>query len=90
MKYTNDEFVKAAWDADSRKVNKTAWLSEFYEAAKRSIALPVADDSEAMNMFRLVLQEYIDLCHMRQRIERIADQYMQKNQDYRRLQTLPG
>jgi transposase len=90
MKYGKDEFVKAAWDAVGRKVNKTVWLSEFYEAAMRSIALPVPEDSEAINMFRLVLQEYIDLCHMRQRIETLADRYLQDNQDYHRLQTLPG
>lgn len=90
LKYTKEEFITAAWDTAGRKVSKTAWLTDFYDTAGHSIGLPVEEDSEAVRMFRLVLQDHIDLCKMRQRIEQQADRYMVNNEDYHRLQTIPG
>ena len=53
-------------------------------------ACPVSPESEAMRMFRVVLEEYRALCHRRKQLEadivtRLADQ-----QDFVRLQTVPG
>lgn len=90
LKYTKEEFIDAAWDTAGRKVNKTTWLTDFYETAGRSIGLPVSEDSEAVRMFRLILQDHINLCKMRQQIEQQADLYMESNTDYHRLQTIPG
>lgn len=90
IKYAKDEFISAAWDTTGRKVSKSAWLTDFFETANHSIGLPVPEDSEAVRMFRLVLQDHIDLCKMRQQIEQQADRYMGDNEDYHRLQTIPG
>lgn len=90
LKYTKEEFISAAWDTTGRKVSKRAWLSDFYETARRSIGIPVTEDCEAVRMFRLVLEDHIDLCKMRKRIEQQAQGYMGDNADYHRLQTIPG
>jgi len=90
IKHSKGQFISDAWDTVGRKVSKTAWLTDFYETAHHSIGLPVVEDSEAVRMFRLILQEHIDLCKMRQQIEQQADRYMGDNEDYHRLQTIPG
>jgi transposase len=90
LKYTKEDFISAAWDTTGRKVSKRAWLSDFYETARHSIGIPVPEDSEAVRMFRLVLEDHIGLCKMRQRIEQQAQVYMGDNADYYRLQTIPG
>jgi transposase len=90
LKYSRDGFIKAAQAVSGRKVNKAAWLRDFYETASESIGLPVTEDSEAIRMFRLVLQEHQDLCRMRRAIEARADLYLNQNADYLRLRTLPG
>jgi transposase len=90
LKFSRDGFIEAAQTVAGRKVNKTAWLKDFYETAKESIGLPVPEDSEAIRMFRLVLQEHQDLCRMRRAIESRADLYLQQNADYLRLRTMPG
>lgn len=89
-KYTREEFIAIAWDTAGRKVSKTAWLNDFYDTAKQSIGLPISEESEAVSMFRLVLKDHIDLCKMRQQIEQQADRYMKNDEDYHRLQTIPG
>lgn len=90
MKYSREEFIEAARVVAGRKVNKSAWLIDFYETAASSIGLPVAEDSEAMRMFRIVLQEHQDLCSLRQFIEKRASLYLKDNEDYKRLQSIPG
>lgn len=89
-KYTQEEFIQAAWDVVGRKVNKTMWLLDFYKTAAESIGLPVEEGSEAIRMFRLVLQEHLDLCRMRREIEKQSEVYLGDNPDYRRLQSMPG
>lgn len=73
-----------------KKGDKKAWLADFYETAAQSIGLPAGEDSESVHMFRMVLQEYIDLCRMHMEIERRADCYLRSNPDCQRLQTIPG
>ena len=90
LKYSLEEFIEAARDVAGRKVNKSAWLTDFYETASSSIGLPVTEDSEAMTMFRLVLQEHQHLCRLRRSIEERAELYLKDNSDYNRLQTIPG
>lgn len=41
-------------------------------------------------MFRLVLQEHLALCRLRQKIEEEAVTKLAAHQDYQRLQTVPG
>ena len=90
LKYSREGFIKAAQTVSGRKVNKAAWLKDFYETARESIGLPVPEDSEAVRMFRLVLQEHQDLCRMRRAIEARAELYLKDNADYLRLRTIPG
>jgi transposase len=89
-KYSQEEFSKAVWDIAGRKVNKAGWIADFYTTAGDSIGIPVEEDSEAVRMFRLVLQEHLDLCRMRRSIEQQAAKYLENNPDYKRLQTIPG
>jgi len=90
LKYSREGFIKAAQAVSGRKVNKAAWLRDFYENARESISLPVPEESEAIRMFRLVLQEHQDLCRMRRAIEERAELYLKDNADYLRLRTIPG
>jgi len=90
LKYSREGFIKAAQAVSGRKVNKAAWLRDFYETARESISLPVPEESEAIRMFRLVLQEHQDLCRMRRAIEERAELYLKDNADYLRLRTIPG
>ncbi len=89
-KYSFEEFVKEAWDVSGRKVNKKSWLEDFYQTAKESIGLPVPEASQAVNMFRIILQEHQDLCQMMKQVQEITVQFLENNVDYKILQTIPG
>jgi transposase len=90
LKYSKDEFLVAAWPEVGRKVNKGAWLNDFYETARDSIGLPVSEDSVAIAMFRVILREHNHICRIRRELEACAEQYLKGNMDYKRLQTIPG
>jgi len=87
---TLEEYLSAAASVVGRKVNKRAWLTEVYELAGRSVALPVALDSPAVATFRLRLQSFLDLSSQRAQLERWADQLLCDHRDYQLLQTIPG
>ena len=84
------EFQAQAWNLAGRKVNKQALLAEIYAAAKQSIGVPVALDSAAIAMFRLVLEQYLALNRLRERIAEQAATLLADNPDRRRLMTVPG
>jgi transposase len=84
------EFQAQAWNLAGRKVNKQALLAEIYAAAKQSIGVPVALDSAAIAMFRLVLEQYLALNRLRERIAEQAATLLADNPDSRRLMTVPG
>jgi transposase len=90
VKFTLEAFIKAAWDVSGRKVNKTAWLTDLYETAKISIGLPVAENSQAVAMFKIVLQEHQELCSLLKKIEAIAESFFEGNADFARLKSIPG
>jgi transposase len=83
-------FVQAAAVPAGRKVNKRAWLTEVYELATRSIALPIALESPAVATFRLRLERFLALSAERQRLEAWADTLMGTHVDYSLLQSIPG
>jgi hypothetical protein len=68
-------------------VNKRALLAEIYAAAKQSIGVPVVLDSAAIAMFRLVLEQYLSLHRLRERIAEEAAVLLGDNPDSRRLMT---
>ncbi len=89
--YSKAAFIAAALKAVSgHKADKRRWLADFYDTAQTSAGLPVAEDSEAMRLFRIVLVEYQQLCRLRKRLETDAVERLREHPDFIRLQTLPG
>lgn len=86
-RYTREAFYEEAWSVVGRKVNKRGFLDDLYTTASQSIGLPVAEDTEAIQMFRLILAEHQRLCITRTAIERQADQTLRDHPDYQRLRT---
>jgi transposase len=90
-RYTKAAFVAAAREQiTGRKVDKARWLADFYDTAATSLGLPVSESSEAMRMFRIVLEEYRALCVLRKRLEADVVTRLAHQPDFIRLQTLPG
>ena len=89
-RYSKDAFYQEAWSVVGRKVNKRGFLDDVYTTAHGSIGLPVAEDSEAIQTFRLTLQHHQELCAARAALEAQADQKLTGHPDYHRLRTLPG
>lgn len=85
-----EAFVRAAWSVVGRKVNKQAKLEELYELAQRSIGLPVALDSVAIETFRLQLAQLRRLAELRQTLEARAHALLKDRADFQRLCSLPG
>jgi len=88
--HSKARFIKAASRVRGRKVDKVRWLGDFYETAKHSVGLPVPASSEAIRMFRLVLEEYAALCERRYQLEEHIESKLGGHPDFRRLQTIPG
>ncbi len=90
-RYTKAAFVATAREQIAgRKVDKARWLADFYDTAATSLGLPVSESSEAMRMFRIVLEEYRALCVLRKRLEADVVTRLAHQPDFIRLQTLPG
>lgn len=85
-----EDFIKAAWKVVGRKVGKERLLADIYETAATSVGLPVAPDSDAIRMFRLVLAEGRSLIAQRNQIEARAARMLADNPDYQLLCTIPG
>jgi transposase len=85
-----EEFIAAGLQLAGRKIHKTELLANIYAAAEISIAVPVAPDSAAIAMFRLVLEEYRALGRLRDSIAQQAETALTNNPDRRRLMTVPG
>jgi len=83
-------FTTDAWDVIGRKVAKERLLADIYETAKSSVGLPVAPDSDALRMFRLVLGEGRGLIAQRNQIEDRAVALLKDLPDYQLLTSIPG
>lgn len=90
LRYSKREFIKAASTIEHRKFDRVAWLSDFYETAKTSIGMPISQQSTSITMFRFVLYEYLHSCEVRRNLEEQAVARLVDNEDFQRLQTLPG
>src|ERR1700722_1685470 len=80
---SEEEFQTQAWHLVGRKANKRALLAETYAAAQQSIGVPVVLDSAAIAMFRLVLEQYLSLHRLRERIAEEAAVLLGDNPDSR-------
>jgi len=85
-----DDFLSAAWDVVGKKVSKTALISDIYETARCSVGLPVAADSDALRMFRMVLAEGRSLIRQRNEIEARAVELLSDRLDCQLLTSVPG
>ena len=89
-RYSREAFEQESWTIVGRKVNKHGVLHDLYVTASQSVGLPVSEESEAIQMFRVILTEHEQLCATRAAIEQQADQTLHDHPDYQRLRTLPG
>ncbi len=87
---SKEAFIKAAWSVIGRKVSKSRLLGDIYETAVSSIGLPVALDSAAISMFRVVITEGRSLIRQRDLIESQAHAMLAGHPDYQRLRQIPG
>jgi hypothetical protein len=85
-----DAFVAAAWPVIGRRVSKAALLANIYETSKTSVGLPVAPDSDAIRMFRLVLAHGRSLIQQRNAIEERAAELLGDHPDYHLPRSIPG
>ena len=85
-----ETFIEAAWPVIGHRVSKAALLADIYEAAKASVGLPVASDSDAIRMFRLVLAHGRSLIQSRNLIEARVAGLLAEHPDYQLLRPIPG
>lgn len=85
-----EDFIAEASPLVGRKQHKHQWLVELYATAGQSIGLPVSDDSLAVELFRLMLDEYARLTELRDHLERRALETLQDHRDFQLLRTIPG
>lgn len=85
-----EAFIVDAWEVVGRKVSKERLLADIYQTAKSSVGLPIAQDSDAARMFRLVLGEGRSLIAQRNEIEDRAVELLKTNDDYQLLTSIPG
>lgn len=90
LRYTKKEFIQAASAIQRKKFDRSLWLSDYYDAAKNSVGVPVGEDSQAIRTFRMVLNEYLHVCRLRQQLEEQAQLFLADHPDFARLQTIPG
>jgi transposase len=90
MALDREGFMQEAWPLIGRKVSKARLLTDIYETARASTALPVAEGSAAVTMFRMVLAEARSLIRQRDQIEELAHAMLVDHNDYQLLRKIPG
>jgi transposase len=87
---SESEFIEKATPLVGRKVHKAQVLCDMYRTAQSSAGLPVAADSAAVQMYRLVIMQMRQLIQHRDEIEREAQRRLKGHPDFERLQQIPG
>ncbi|MCC2595886.1 IS110 family transposase [Pusillimonas sp. MFBS29] len=87
---SKEAFIKQAWELVGRKVEKTAKLTEIWQMAEHSAALPHAPDCLAVETFRMSLRQAQHLNELRRSLEQCAQEVLTSNKDYEQLISLPG
>jgi transposase len=91
LAFTKAEFIKkAVKGSEGHPTVRRRLVGEYYESARKSVGIPVLSGSVAMEMFRLVLEEYIRLAKLRRRLEKQITDHLDVDKDYQRLRTIPG
>ena len=65
VRYDLETFIEQAWEVVGRKVFKRQWLCDLYRTAEESVALPLKEDSLAVETYRMVLRQYRDVNRLR-------------------------
>jgi len=87
---SKQDFIDQAAKILPSKHSKRAMLDSFYEAAANSVGIKVAADSHTVAMFRLTLNEHLDLCSKRAELEELAHSILKENSNYKLLRSVPG
>ena len=91
LAYTKAAFLKKTVKGNEGHTTvRRRLVGEYYETAKQSVGIPVLSGSVAMQMFRLVLEEYIRLAKLRRGLEKDIHNRLALHADYKRLRTIPG
>jgi len=91
LAFTKAGFLKKTVKGDEgHPTVRRRLVAEYYETAKQSVGIPVPPGSVAMQMFRLVLEEYIHLAKVRRRLEKDIHDRLERHPDYQRPRTIPG
>jgi hypothetical protein len=83
-------FIAEAWDLIGRRVNKRLVLSDIYDTALSSTGLPIDADSKALVMYRLVVNQMLQLIQARDEIEQQCIAVLGEHPDFLKLQQIPG
>lgn len=90
IELSEEQFISAGGALLKGKQSKTALLRAYYQAAADSVGVPIELESKAVAMFRLVVQEHLELSRKRMDLEKAAHDLLQDERDYKVLRTLPG
>ncbi len=90
LELDKEEFIKQGTLILRTKKTKDTLLGDFYECARESIGVPIALDSQAISMFRLILSEHLELAQKRLDLEKKAHETLIQNPSYKILRSLPG
>ena len=88
--HTCQEFIERASALVGRRVHRVAKLTEIWEAAADSGALPHNPQSVAVQTFRFTLRHYQQLNDLRNQLEQQAQDLLANDADYNNLMSLPG
>ncbi len=83
-------FLRRSITTSGKPTIRRRLLEEFYDLAKTSIGLPVKANSPSVEMFRTILDEFVDLARRRHHVESLVDEVLAGNADYKRLLDVPG
>ena len=83
-------FIELASTIVGRRVHRIAKLTEIWEAAANSGALPHEPQSVAVQTFVFTLRHYQQLNEMRHQLEQQAQELLASDADYIHLMSLPG
>lgn len=90
LQYSKKVFVKRFTAAGGHFTSRQSLVASYYEMAKESIGIPVAPDSQAVQMFRLVVEQYIGLMKLRRNLQELIDRQLEQHSDYQQLRSIPG
>lgn len=90
LRYSKKSFVRKFTAKGGKITMRQRLVSEYYEAAKESVGIPVAAGSWAIKMFQFAIEQYAMLTKQRRLLEETIHQQLERNKDYQVLRSIPG